>query len=80
MIIEKGLTKVINGITYKNVIHVSTTISSSAIPSASLTSDIHSYYAPNYGLINNNTIVHLDYAGVKQDVNIATSLISASLK
>lgn len=79
-IAEKGISKVINGITYNNVIHVSTTISSVAIPSASLTSDINSYYAPGYGLISNTTIVHLDYAGVKQDVNIATTLNSASLK
>lgn len=79
-IVEKGISKIINGITYNNVIHVSTTISSSAIPSASLTSDIHSYYAPDFGLISNTTIVHLDYAGVKQDVNIATTLNSASLK
>ena len=79
-IVEKGISKIISGATYNNVIHVSTTISSAAIPSASLTSDINSYYAPGYGLISNTTIVHLDYAGVKQDVNIATTLNSASLK
>lgn len=79
-IVDKGLSKIVKGTTYNNVIHVSTTISSTAIPSASLTSDIHSYYAPGYGLISNTTIVHLDYAGVKQDVNIATTLNSASLK
>lgn len=79
-IIEKGISKIINAVTYNNVIHVSSTISSAAIPSASLTSDIHSYYAPGYGLISNTTIVHLDYAGVKQDVNIATFLNSAILK
>ena len=79
-IVEKGISKIVNGITYNNVIHISTTISSSSIPSASLTSDIHSYYAPGYGLISNTTIVHLDYLGIKQDVNIATTLNSASLK
>ncbi len=79
-IVEKGISKIINGITYNNVIHVSSTISSVAIPSASLTSDINSFYAPGFGLISNTTIVHLDYAGVKQDVNIATTLINASLK
>ena len=79
-IAEKGISKIINGATYNNVIHVSTTISSVAIPSASLTSDINSYYAPGYGLISNSTLVHLDYAGVKQDVNIVTTLNSASLK
>lgn len=79
-IAEKGISKIINGATYNNVIHVSTTISSVAIPAASLTSDINSYYAPGYGLISNTTLVHLDYAGVKQDVNIVTTLNSASLK
>ena len=79
-ITEKGISKIVNGITYNNVIHISTTISSSSIPSASLTSDIHSYYAPRYGLISNTTIVHLDYTGVKEDVNLSTTLNSASLK
>lgn len=79
-IAEKGISKIINGASYNNVIHVSTTISSTAIPAASLTSDINSYYAPAYGLISNTTVVHLDYAGVKQDVNIATTLNSAILK
>ncbi|MEO5500599.1 MAG: hypothetical protein ABIR31_04070, partial [Ginsengibacter sp.] len=79
-IVEKGISRIINGITYNSVIHISSAISSSAIPSSSLTSDIHSYYAPGYGLISNTTLVHLDYAGLKQDVNIATTLNSAILK
>lgn len=79
-IVETGVSRMINGITYTDVIHVSTAISSSAIPAAALTSDINSYYAPNYGLIESSAIVNLDYMGITQNVNIRTQLMSAVLK
>lgn len=80
IIMEKGKSRTVNGINYSNVIHVSTTISSSLIPAASLTSDIHSYYAPNYGLIENTSVVNLNYSGITQNVNMETKLVSAVLK
>ncbi len=79
-IAETGITSIVNGITYTGVIHVSTTISSSLIPEANLTSSIDSYYAPNYGLIKNSTLVNLNYSGLSEYVNIKTQLLSAVLK
>lgn len=79
-IAEKGISRTVNGIPYANVTHVSTSISSSFIPAASLTSAIDSYYAPKYGLIENSTVVSLNYLGITEDVNIKTQLLSAVLK
>lgn len=50
-ITEKGLTRTVNGKTYSNVIHVTTVLASSSLPAGSLTTDIHTYYAPKYGMI-----------------------------
>lgn len=79
-ITEKGISMTVNGIPYENVTQVSSSISSSLIPASSLTSDIESYYAPKYGLIENNTVVSLDYMGITEDVNISTKLLSSVLK
>ena len=79
-IMQTGLSRMVNGTNYTGVIHVSTTISSSSIPAADLTSSIDSYYAPNYGLIENSTLVKLNYLGVSENVNIKTQLVSSILK
>lgn len=78
-IVEKGISRTVNGISYSNVIHVSTSLSSPLIISG-FTSSIDSYYAPKYGLIESKTVVHLDYSGITEDVNISTNLMSADLK
>lgn len=78
-IVEKGITKTVNGNNYIDVIHVSTSITSTLIPTG-LTSDIHTYYAKKYGLIESSAIVNLNYLGVVQNVNVATKLNSATLK
>lgn len=79
-IAEKDIERTVSGITYKNVIHVKTTISSSLIPESGITSEIDSYFAPDYGLIENSTVVDVDYMGIVQKVNIKTTLSSADLK
>jgi len=79
-IAERGISRTVNGVNYTNVIHVSTSLSSSAIPSTALTSSIDSYYAPNYGLIENSTLVALNFSGFTQNANIKTKLMSAALK
>ncbi len=79
-IAESGISKTINGTVYNDVIHVSTQITSAFIPAASLTTSIDTYYAKKYGMIENTSIVHLDFAGIVQDVNSTTSLTSATLK
>lgn len=79
-VVEKGITKTVNGKEYSNVYHVSTSLSSSAIPSTALASTIDSYYAPGYGLIENTTQVELNYLGLVKQVNFKTELMSADLK
>ena len=79
-IMEKDVTRTVSGTSYANVIHISTTISSSVVPAASLVTNINSYYAPRYGLIENSSIVHLNYLGFTQDVDTQTTLVSAILK
>ena len=79
-IVEKGIDKTVNGTTYSNVIHVSTTLSSSLIPSSALSSSIDSYYAPKYGLIENTSVLQLNYSGLVENVNLETQLMSSNLK
>jgi len=78
-IAEKGISRTVNGIDYSNVTHVSTSLSSALIPSG-LTSSIDSYYAPNYGMIENSTVVKLDFMGLSENVNIQIKLMSSDLK
>ena len=77
---EKGISREVNGTTYSNVIHVSTSITSSLIPASALTSSIDSYYAEKYGLIENTSVVSLNFFGITKSVNVQTKLTSATLK
>ncbi len=79
-IAERDVTKVINGVTYSNVIHTSSSISSALIPAEFLATSINTYYAPKYGLIESSTIIQLDYLGLTINANLHTKLISADLK
>ena len=79
-ITEKGISREVNGTTYTNVIHVSTTITSSLIPASALTSAIDSYYAEKYGLIENTSVVSLNFFGTTKNVDVQTKLTSATLK
>lgn len=78
-IVEKGVSRTINGVTYTNVTHVSTSLSSPLI-SSGFTSAIDSYYAPKYGMIENTTVINLDFSGITENVNITTKLMSSDLK
>jgi hypothetical protein len=73
---EKGITKVINNITYTNVIHVSTLVTATGIPTSALNTDIDIFYAPNVGLIENNVIITSTLAG---NSNTTTRLKSSAL-
>jgi hypothetical protein len=53
----KGITRTVNSKVYTNVIHITTSITSTSLPAGSLTTDIQSYYAPNYSLIENKNKV-----------------------
>jgi len=80
---EKDITKVVNGTSYSGVIHVITTISAptlTAIPGASLTSDILYYYAPKYGMIENDAKLDVVVPGlIDQHVDSKTTLTSATI-
>lgn len=80
-ITEKGISRIVNGQNYSNVTHVSTSLSSALITSG-FTSSIESYYAPNYGMIENTTVIHLDVPllGLTENVDVTTKLVSADLK
>lgn len=78
-IAEKDITRTVNGIAYSDVIRVSTTISTSLLPTA-ITSTINSYYARKYGLIENSTVVAINFMGVTQNINTSTKLMSSDLK
>ena len=78
-IVDKGITRTVNGVDYTNVIHVSSSLSSPLITSG-FTSSIDSYFAPKYGLIENTTIIDLNYMGIVQKVDLKTQLVSAVLK
>ncbi len=76
---EKGISRTVNGKTYNNVIHVSTTLSVAGVPPASLVTDIHYYYAPNYGLIESSSKISLNYFGIVNNSDFATRLKTATL-
>lgn len=79
-VLEKGISRTVNNIEYKNVIVVSSNISSALIPAASLTTNISSYYAPKFGLIENSNVVELDFQGITESLDIQTKLLSSDLK
>jgi hypothetical protein len=58
-ITEKGVTRTVNGIAYNNVIHITTTVAVTGLPAGSVVSDIQSYYAPKYGLIESRYKISL---------------------
>jgi hypothetical protein len=78
-IAEKGISRNVNGKSYTDVIHVSTSIASSLIPAASLTTSINSYYAKKYGLIENTSIISLNYLSIVANINVETKLVSANI-
>jgi hypothetical protein len=79
-IAERNLTMTVNGITYNDVMHVSSSLSSSLIPSG-LISSINNYYAPKVGLIEGSTKLKLNATGLDSvSINISVKLVNSSLK
>ena len=75
-ITQTGLTKTVNGVTYNDVILVTTTISSTTISGlgGTITTDIRSYYAKKYGLIDGIYKIHVvvGLAGIDNTINSHT--------
>lgn len=78
-----GLSKTVGANAYTNVIDVVTTISAPAIttiPGSSLTTDIHSYYAPKVGMIETDAKIDIVVPGfIDQHVNTQTKLTSSNI-
>lgn len=77
-ITAKGISKTVNGISYTNVIHTTTTIAVAGLPPGSITTDIQSYYAPKVGLIESKNKINLSLLSINIDQN--TILKSSSIK
>ena len=84
IITEKGITKIVKGVTYNNVFHVTTTvaitISGIALPTGALVTDIQTYYAEKYGIIQANNKINLNYGGIVDNTDQQTNLVSADIK
>ena len=78
--IEKGISKIVNGISYNDVIHIKTAITSTSIPAASLFTDIHNYYAPRVGAIESTNIIKLNFSGVADTTDTKTILLSSDIR
>ena len=78
---EKGIARTVNNIAYQDVIHLTTsiTINNPLIPPTAIVTNINSYYARRYGLIENTNIVTINFMGINQNINTATKLMSATL-
>ena len=81
---EKGISKTINTTKYADVIHVTTTISLSVLgmplPPGALITDIQTYYAKNYGMIQSKNKISLNYNGVVNNTDQLINLKVAVIK
>jgi hypothetical protein len=68
-ITAKGLNKTVNGKAYTDVVQVTTTVAVTGLPPGSVTTDIQSYYAPKYGLIENKNKISLPLLTINIDQN-----------
>ena len=82
-ITEKG-SLTVNSIAYTDVIHVTTTLQVSAygiaLPASAVTTDIQSYYARKFGLVQSKNKIVVNYQGINQTVDEQTILKSADIK
>ncbi|MFZ4769676.1 MAG: hypothetical protein ACOYLO_05805 [Ferruginibacter sp.] len=81
---EKGLTKTVNSKPYNNVVYVETVFTSPDIVSGglvTLSGNIKSYYAPNYGLIEESRVINvtLPPPAVGTSINTTKILKTATL-
>ena len=83
-ITEKGISKIVKGVTYNDVIHVTTTmavtVSGIPLPAGALTTNIHYYYARKFGLIQSINKINLNYSGITDNTDQQTNLNSANIK
>jgi hypothetical protein len=78
-IAEKGISRIVNGTTYNNVIKVTTTLTPPSIPGVTVTTNLTYYYAPKVGLIEDHIVAHIEGLGAPTDVDTKTTLTSANI-
>jgi len=80
-IIEKGITRTVNSVVHNNVIHVKTDVVLIGVPPGTITfsTDIHEYYAPNYGMIETRTKINVDFMGMQEATDETVTLKTATL-
>lgn len=79
-ITAKGFTKVVNGITYNDVIQVTTTISTiPTLPPGSFTTDIQAFYAPRYGMIQSINKINSTLTSPATNIDQLTNLKTATI-
>lgn len=83
-ITEKGVTKVVKGISYADVIHITTTVavtvSGVPLPTSAITTNIHSYYAGKVGLIQSVNKINISYGGITDNTDQQTNLNTSVIK
>ena len=83
-ITEKGISKTVNAIAYTDVVHVTSALSVSVLgvplPAGAVTSDVQSFYAKKYGLIQSSNKIKINYSGIISDTDQQTILKSSDLK
>ena len=83
-ITEKGLTKVVKGISYSDVIHITTTVSVTIsgipLPASAIITNIHSYYAGKVGLIQSLNKINFNYGGITDNTDQQTNLNTSVIK
>lgn len=81
---EKGLVKVVNNVTYNDVIRIVTTLAVSVsgvpLPSGAITTNILSFYAPKVGMIQSVNKIDVDFSGMEEHTDQQTNLKSADIK
>lgn len=78
VITAKGISKTVNGKSYSNVTHTTTTIAVAGLPPGSIITDIQSFYAPNVGLIESRNKIILSLLSI--NINQSTILKSSTIK
>ncbi|MEO6732172.1 MAG: hypothetical protein ABIN01_13225 [Ferruginibacter sp.] len=83
-ITQKGLTKIVKGVTYNDVIHVTTTVSATfmgiPLPASAIQTDIQSFYAGKYGMVQSINKINVNYAGITNNSDQQTNLNTANIK
>ncbi|MBC7626646.1 hypothetical protein [Ferruginibacter sp.] len=83
-ITQKGISKTVNAIVYTDVVHVTSSLSVSVLgvplPAGAVTSDVQSFYAKKYGLIQSSNKININYSGIVSDTDQQTILKSSDLR